>query len=672
VGGTPSWTPGDDEVQAVLTVDEGEGSGGDPTVDETFQSNQATQTWNRPTVVITQSSGDSSLVGETTTFTAQVIGTTEGTLSFALDGPNAGTPVPVEPDAGTGPAALAAGPLFFTASYVGTQPGTDRIVPTVTAFGGTYPSDAAAVEHDWILPIVVVSQDTLTTLPGETVQLAATVNPSDVPGTVTFTVTGPAGSLTFPDDAANGSYTASYTRGGPGTDTITATLATTAGPVFTSDQISHQWNPRPEPRVVLSPSGAASCTGDPFSPTATVTDRGAPVSGSAVRIEVTRGAASAQTLSGTTGQDGVTTLSYSRTATGLDSLVATAVVNGATVTSAPMPHVWQACALTVTITPAGTTSTVDSNFSPTVLVRNADGRPVNDAAVQLRITMPGAATITRSLTTGLAGTATTTYTRPLVGTDRIEAVATSGPRSGSGTTTHVWEEADGLTVNLDPPDASTQAGTDFTVTATVLDDGQPVPDTAVAFVSTMQGQTELRGTSTTDAAGTATYTYRRALAGTDEVSATVTLGDGRTATAALAHTWTAAPPAVLEESDDGVLVVRGVPVPGGRVSVVGTGCPADSTVQLFVDGKRVATTRADDDGRFEAPVRLDGLDVGRYRATALCSPVQVLGHLDVVQPTAAGAAVGPRVSTAAAVLCFLVLLGSQVLRISSGDPVGAS
>lgn len=63
-----------------------------------------------------------------------------------------------------------------------------------------------------------------------------------------------------------------------------------------------------------------------------------------------------------------------------------------------------------------------------------------------------------------------------------------------------------LTIDLTPPDAENEVGTQHTVTATV-DDGGPVPDADVAFDVISGPNTGDGGLDTTDSNGEATFTY---------------------------------------------------------------------------------------------------------------------------------------------------------------------
>jgi hypothetical protein len=150
----------------------------------------------------------------------------------------------------------------------------------------------------------------------------------------------------------------------------------------------------------------------------------------------------------------------------------------------------------------------------------------------------------------------------------------------------------------------------------------------------------------------------------------VVLPDGRDGEASIAHLWKAAEAGgpVKPEPVNPELDVEGTPVPDGLVTLAGRGCPARTPVQLLIDGREVATPMARGDGSYSAEVRLSGIGVGQYPLEAVCAPLRVPREIDVVVPTASTGTAAAGVTTAAAVLSFFVLLGGQLVRLSSGQP----
>jgi hypothetical protein len=713
----------------------------------------ASVTWRTPSVLVTQTTAES-VVDTEHTITVEVTGTTVGSIAVLVDGANAGADVEVADGPGR----------TSTVRYTGSTAGTDRITATVTVGRQSYAS--APLGHSWIEPMVTVTQDTAQSEPGQPVNLSATVVPSGLPGAVIFTVVGAGPDLTFRDDDAGDGWTHTYTRDRDGTDTVTAAFVPAGGGVFTSAPIEHEWTPDPpEAVIVLSPAGATSCTGSPFTATATVTDAGTPVAGVPVRLSADS-PLPGESPSGTTGADGRTSLSYSRADPGVDTLVATAQLPSGELLSSPLTHAWEDCGLVVTVGPAGTSSTAGTNVTATVRVLDGGGTLVGEARVEARVSMSDQPDVTAVLVTDRNGLASWTWTRPSTGTDRIDVAATAGDRSGRATTEHFWTEpsdlqlrlgppgtsgavdspftttalvtdrgvpvpdaevrfraslpgaddvvqvvragADGqasatytraiagletieaevlvggqratdsmvhlwnrdgkIEVVLDPAGASTPAGEEFTVSATVHESGEPATGAEVSFRSTRDGQLERAGTARVDDAGRAVFTYTRDTAGPDLIQATVTLADGRRGEASMSHLWLDEGGPVIPPSRPATLEVGGALVPGGTALVTGTGCPSGAVVELSFDGTPVTATRAGGSGTYRAELPLTAAEVGRHMLRAQCLPVVASAPVDVVVPTASGGAPGPAAATAMAVFGFFVLLGGQVVRLSGGDP----
>jgi hypothetical protein len=744
-GNDASYTgvaPGTDTIQASLETAYG-----------TFTSGTVTRTWNTPTVTLGQESTRSAL-GASHTVTAEVSGTTASEIAFAVSGANAGAPVDVS---GSHPS--------YTGTYVGEEDGTDAITATITVFDRTYTSNG--LSHTWVTPTVTVDQDLATSKPGQPVLLTASVAPTGTAGAVTFLVEGAGPPRTFLDDGTDGSYTASYTRDDEGTDTITATFASGSAS-FDSGSITHVWDDEVPPAAVLSPAGATNCVGSSFTPTVTLTDGDDLLPGVAVQVTVTMDGAQDQVLTATTDVDGRATVSYAGAAPGTDTLVATAEIDGETLTSARLTHVWEACELVVSVAPPGSTSLVGSSFTPTVSVRDAAGAPVADATVEVTVTMADQPDVTVTLTTDADGLASTTYDRPVAGADRIDAVATSGERTGRATIDHFWRVQEGLRVTLGPagtsslvdseftatalvtdgeapvadaqvafraslpgqPDITLEAVTDedgqasfpftrpvagtdtveaeatvgdrsgrasvvhlwnlvpgldftleppgtsslldedFTATATVLVDGEPLAGVDVAFAATQPGQDDRTGTAPTGDDGRATFTYTRSSVGTDLVTASVVLSDGRRGDASMTHLWRGEDVVAPPPPEPPTVEARGVIVPGGLASVIGTGCPPRSQVTISVNDEQVATTRAGRDGSYEAQVRLPGLTVGEYPLEGRCVPLTAENEIAVVAPASTSGTAGAEATTAVATFAFFVLLGGQLVRGAGGYSTG--
>ena len=425
---------------------------------------------------------------------------------------------------------------------------------------------------------VTVDQATTASQVGTDLVLAATVNPPAARGAVEFTVTGEEGPLTLRDDSIDGGFTATFRRTATGVDTITATWDD-AGARVTSPPITHEWRPEPQPALVVSPGGTSGCTRSPFGLTVTAHDGDAPVANLPVTLTVARLGEPARAFTGVTNTTGLLPLGYTAEAPGVDTITATATIAGTAVSSAPMTHAWQGCALDVTVEPAGSTTTVGSPLAPVVTVRDAAGRPVAGAAVAVRITMSGQEDVVADLVTDDAGLATTEYRREVPGTDRVTADATSGDRRGTGTAEHMVNGA--LQVSLAPAGTGSVSNSPFTVTALVTDGEKPIVGADLGFLVQMSGQDDLGGPPVrTDADGKATYTWTRVPAGDDAVSVVVVAGD-RIGRASTTHRWTLVP------------TLRVALDPAGTTSPVGTDFTATATVTVGgrpVTGRDVALT----------------------------------------------------------------------------------
>ncbi len=94
-------------------------------------------------------------------------------------------------------------------------------------------------------------------------------------------------------------------------------------------------------------------------------------------------------------------------------------------------------------------------------------------------------------------------------------------------------------LDLDPDSGSAEVGTEHTVTAALTDDtGAPVADTTIEFAVT--GANSTSGTATTDADGSAAFSYTGTAPGTDTISgcARPVAGEACTATDTVSFTWT--------------------------------------------------------------------------------------------------------------------------------------
>ena len=104
-------------------------------------------------------------------------------------------------------------------------------------------------------------------------------------------------------------------------------------------------------------------------------------------------------------------------------------------------------------------------------------------------------------------------------------------------------------------------------------------------------------------------------------------------------------------------------VPGGEVSLRGSGCIAGETVGFFADGESVGQTVADGDGAFDATVVLPAdLGIGEHQLEARCGGVTLDATIDIVITTTTGAA-----STSAGVVLAFFLLIALVFTQGRGS-----
>lgn len=129
-----------------------------------------------------------------------------------------------------------------------------------------------------------------------------------------------------------------YTRPAAGTDRVTADVRT--GSRRGQAAIAHVWSSVPRLGLALDPAGAASRVGAGFVATATFTDRGRPVAGTAVAFRSTMPGQRDITGSGVTDRAGRAAFRYSRSAIGPDTVTATASVGGRDAT-ATIAHLWR-------------------------------------------------------------------------------------------------------------------------------------------------------------------------------------------------------------------------------------------------------------------------------------------------------------------------------------------
>ena len=321
-------------------------------------------------------------------------------------------------------------------------------------------------------------------------------------------VTGATGSANFP--TTPGAFDVTFNGG---EDVFVTKISDVVGPPAT---------------LVLSPAADTNTVGQQHCVTATVKDAfGNPVPGVTVRFAVS--GANAAGGSETTDVNGEATFCYKGTNAGVDAISAYADTNNdntqdldeptgaATKTYTPGP------AATVTVTPLTDTNTVGTQHCVTATVRDAFGNPVS--SVTVRFSVSGANTASGSTTTNASGEANFCYIGTNVGTDTIQAFADTDndgvhdAGEPSGAATKIYVPRAPATVTMNPAADTNPVDSQHCVTATVRDAlGNPTPGIVVRF--TVTGSVSASGSTTTNAAGQATFCYiGPPLPGVDTISA---------------------------------------------------------------------------------------------------------------------------------------------------------
>ena len=275
--------------------------------------------------------------------------------------------------------------------YTRDAPGIDTLVASVTLGSSTLNSEPIA--HRWIrcgLALHLAPPGTTTAVNTE---FAATVRVLDDGGRavdqaavkIVAAMEGQPDVIRELRTNKDGLATLRYTRTTPGEETISA-AATSVGRRGQA-AIAHTWADAGTPAVTLSPPGTSSSLGTSFTATALVTDRSTPVADTEVTLEATMPGQRTITQSSRTDENGLASITYTRSTAGMDTIAARATVGQRTVEAA-IEHLWiDAPGLRMTLTPAGGASLTGTAFEVTASI-TVDGRPgvsqwVNFAASQL-------------------------------------------------------------------------------------------------------------------------------------------------------------------------------------------------------------------------------------------------------------------------------------------------
>ncbi|WP_426564020.1 hypothetical protein ACPPVT_21755 [Angustibacter sp. McL0619] len=336
---------GEDTVGARVDV-----LGGDcfnPPTDTGAMANPFQYEWLQPAALVLTPDALSSEIEQQFTVTATY---DPGEVGPAVD--DAAVVFHVAGSAGMQPLTLDSPPQTFaengvaTFTYSRSQPGTDTITASIAPAGGQGAVESGTITHNWRLPPLALTltpgQATSTVGDSAAEMASVTRNGVKVNGVpVTFRVAGaPNGTLNETRTTASGEATLQWSRLLPGSDRITA-RAVYLGQTLTASA-TRVWVARPRTShltLTLGPPGVSTTVDDAFTATAVVELDGAPVNGAAVSFSASQAGSPNRTGTSGTGSTGAADFSYSRPTPGDETVTATAIVSGQTVT-ASMPHRW--------------------------------------------------------------------------------------------------------------------------------------------------------------------------------------------------------------------------------------------------------------------------------------------------------------------------------------------
>jgi hypothetical protein len=318
-------------------------------------------------------------------------------------------------------------------------------------------------------------------------------------------------------------------------------------PWVESNTVEHTWE---DLAVTLSPDGESSLVGTQHQLTATI-----PGDPRGITFTVTDGP--------NKGMEGFArapgnTWTYSSSAAGTDTIVASVVEGEGSIESEPVTHTWMdPGGVDVALAPDDASTCVGSPFDVTVTT-TSEGEPVMDVPVDVRASGEGLPLITQSVRSDSSGSATTSFTRDTAGTETISAsVPERMQTTGATPVTHTWTDCGGLRLTLTPAGTTSLAGSPFTVTAVLEYGDEAVANTPVDFSASMPGREIQMWTSRTDKLGHASFTYTRQRPGTEEITAVVS-GEVP-AEATVSHRWVAEPGLAVSLAPPGTTSVTGSP-----------------------------------------------------------------------------------------------------------------
>ena len=239
-----------------------------------------------------------------------------------------------------------------------------------------------------------------------------------------------------------------------------------------------------------------------------VTDAGGePLANQPIDFRVVTGPNTGKTGRVNSNASGVASFSYISTVTGTDTVRASITNStGGVLTSNDVKSIWIANAAIALAPPAATNAT-GAIYNAVATVTDGAGTPLANMNVTFRITAGPNNGRTGTGITATNGTANFAYTSSIAGTDTIVAsvVGANGNSIQSNSVLATWEAP--ISIALAPATATQQLGTTYTATATVTSGSSPANGASVTFNVIAGPNAPRNATSTTNAAGQATFSY---------------------------------------------------------------------------------------------------------------------------------------------------------------------
>jgi len=384
-------------------------------------------------------------------------------------------------------------------------------------------------------------------------------------------------------------------------------------------------------------------------------------------------------------------------------------------------HKWTPTPLSIALTQSSSLSRAGTSVTMTATVYE---RPNVRAAAGTPVTFLGT-TPSRTVKTNKNGVAKLTFTGKGTATSVISATTPYGCGVvESPEIRHRWFVPE---LVLTPSTATSTTGNQASVTARLTHDGDAVGGQEIELTinHSVSGQpTRTITKKTDDAAGEATFTWTRSVAGTDELTATEQV-DVQPQRDTAEHIWEAPPvtppPTVIteppvtiteppteppitdepseepteeptdeptdepteeptteptEEPTDDLpatsTMVDGPEVgrPGGDIQLSGTGCKRGEQVTVNLGDRELGKTRAAGDGSFYLRAAVPDLPLGRYVIHSSCGTTIGDPNVDITAPQVdrAGGALATAGLTTGSILVFFVLVAKGVISFLPRRP----